>query len=522
MKKKFGVVVLTLLLLLCSACGKKAQTYDLYHEIERIDDNYRNYYEIFVGSFADGNADGWGDLPGLISKLDYLNDGDDATRDDLGITGIWLMPIQSSPTYHKYDTTDYYTVDPKYGTNDDFKRLAEECDKRGIKLIIDLVLNHTSSEHPWFKNACRALRDNTESPYTEYYNFSSTMQSGWERVLGTDLYYECKFWSEMPDLNMDCPALREEVVRIARHWLELGADGFRLDAAKWVYEDASKDNAFWQWFGEEVKKIDPDAYLVGEVYASDGVINEYYNSQLDSLFAFGVSDATGYAASTINRASYDGLGWATYNENAIAAMKAANSSGIYAPFLSNHDQGRIMGSLRNDLTRAKMAASLYLMLPGNPYIYYGEEIGMISSGDKDENKRTAFLWDTTGNCYSPSGADHFEQICQPVSAQKNDGNSLLSHYRHLLRLRDENPEIARGEMRAIDLGNASLSAYSVTYNGKTVYIVHNIGKEQAGTLQVATDRLANTLYGYATVSGEIPTLSDGQLTLPAYATVILR
>ena len=106
MKKKFGVVVLTLLLLLCSACGKKAQTYDLYHEIERIDDNYRNYYEIFVGSFADGNADGWGDLPGLISKLDYLNDGDDATRDDLGITGIWLMPIQSSPTYHKYGTTD--------------------------------------------------------------------------------------------------------------------------------------------------------------------------------------------------------------------------------------------------------------------------------------------------------------------------------------------------------------------------------------------------------------------------------
>ena len=131
MKKKFGVVVLTLLLLLCSACGKKTQTYDLYHEIERIDDNYRNYYEIFVGSFADGNADGWGDLPGLISKLDYLNDGDDATRDDLGITGIWLMPIQSSPTYHKYDTTDYYTVDPKYGTNDDFKRLADECDKRG-------------------------------------------------------------------------------------------------------------------------------------------------------------------------------------------------------------------------------------------------------------------------------------------------------------------------------------------------------------------------------------------------------
>lgn len=524
MKKcKVFCILLVTLLTAVSCSGKSVGAYDMYRDVTRIDDNYRNYYEIFVGAFSDSDGDGMGDLNGVINKLDYLNDGNDDTMDDLGVTGIWLMPICTSPTYHKYDVQDYYTVDPAYGTNDDFKRLADECRKRGIKLIVDLVLNHSSSQNPWFVSASEAAVKGTDSPYKDFYNFSDVWQSGWTEIGSSGVYYESKFDRGMPDLNMDSSALREEVVKISKFWLELGADGFRLDAAMWVYEDAVKDEAFWQWFQTEIRKINPSAYTVGEVYAGDSAIKEYYKSQLDSLFAFGLSSVDGYIASTINRASYTGLGWSDYNARMTAALAEANPQGIYAPFLTNHDQGRSYGILRSDPIRAKMAASLYLTLPGNPFIYYGEELGMVSSGTKDENKRTAFKWgDASVTCRDPVNADTFEQPCASVADQLKDKNSLLSHYRHVLRIRDENPELARGVMKAIDLKDDSLAAYSVTYNGSTVYVIHNLAKGEGGEKTISSDKISGALRGYITIKGTAPTVKDGTVTLPEYATVILK
>lgn len=211
-----------------------------------IDDNYRTYYEVFVYSFYDSDGDGIGDLKGLTENLDYINDGDPETDTDLGCNGIWLMPVMPSTTYHKYDVTDYEAIDPEYGTMDDFTTLVDGCHKRGINVIIDFVMNHTSSQHEWFQTAYQYLQslpegaepDASECPYVDYYNFSKEKLGGYYPVDGTDWYYEGQFWSEMPDLNWDNEALKTEFEQIVQFWLDLGVDGFRLDAVKEFYSGA--------------------------------------------------------------------------------------------------------------------------------------------------------------------------------------------------------------------------------------------------------------------------------------------
>lgn len=227
-----------------------------------IDDNYRTYYEVFVYSFYDSDGDGIGDLKGLTENLDYINDGDPETDTDLGCNGIWLMPIMPSTTYHKYDVTDYEAIDPEYGTMDDFTTLVDECHKRGINVIIDFVMNHTSSQHEWFQTAYKYIQslpegaepDASECPYVDYYNFSKEKLGGYYPVEGTDWYYEGQFWSEMPDLNWDNEMLKTEFEQIVQFWLDLGVDGFRLDAVKEFYSGADDKNiAVLTWFNDMVK-----------------------------------------------------------------------------------------------------------------------------------------------------------------------------------------------------------------------------------------------------------------------------
>ena len=199
-------------------------------------------YEVFVRSFYDSDGDGVGDLKGLTAKLDYINDGNPRSQHSLGARCIWLMPIMESPSYHGYDATDYYKVARAYGTNDDFKRLISEAHKRGIKVLIDMVLNHTSNENPWFQ---ASMRDTT-SPYRAWYRWSPTKpnekgpwgQDVWYKSPVRDEYYYGVFWSGMPDLNYETPAVRTEVKKIARFWLaDMNVDGFRLDAVPFLMED---------------------------------------------------------------------------------------------------------------------------------------------------------------------------------------------------------------------------------------------------------------------------------------------
>ena len=178
---------------------------------ESPDDNYRTWYEIFVYSFCDSNGDGIGDLQGVISKLDYLQ--------ELGITGIWFMPIHPSQSYHKYDVADYYDIDPDYGTMQDMEQLLAECETRGIKVITDLVLNHTGDDHPWFLSAVEYLKslpagaepDAEQCKYVDYYYFSREQGAGYQSIAGSEWFYEGKFSPDMPDLNLANENVRAEI-----------------------------------------------------------------------------------------------------------------------------------------------------------------------------------------------------------------------------------------------------------------------------------------------------------------------
>ncbi len=249
------------------------------------------FYEVFVRSFADSTTgplanDGIGDLQGLIEKLDYLQ--------SLGVSGLWLMPIMQSPSYHGYDITDYYTVEKDYGTNEDFKRLMVEAHRRGIRVIIDLVLNHTSSQHSWFTDAAQP-----GSKYRDWYIWANENPGylgpwgakAWH-LLGSQWYYGV-FWEGMPDLNYRTPAVTEEMLKVTRYWLaEMGAYGYRLDAIPYLIEkdrllENTPDTHEWlRNFHKTVREANPDAFTVGEVWKNTQVIADYVPDQVDPAFMF--------------------------------------------------------------------------------------------------------------------------------------------------------------------------------------------------------------------------------------------
>lgn len=335
-----------------------------------IDDKYRTFYEVFVYSFYDSDGNGIGDLQGLIDKLDYINDGDPETDTDLGCNGIWLMPIMPSSTYHKYDVTNYEEIDPSYGTLDDFKTLITECHKRGINVIIDLVMNHTSSHHKWFREASQYLKslpegaepDASECPYVDYYNFAKEQNGGYCELEGTDWYYEAQFWSEMPDLNWDNDAIKAEFEQITKFWLDQGIDGFRLDAVKEFYTGNNEKNIeILRWFNDMVKSQKEDAYIVGEAWTDSTTYPQYYESGIDSLFDFAFSNKDGIIAKTVN-----GINKATsYGKNLVKMQELIRSysdTAIDAPFYTNHDMARGAGyySGDNSAAQTKIAQAMNL------------------------------------------------------------------------------------------------------------------------------------------------------------------
>lgn len=505
-----------------------------------IDDNYRTYYELFVYSFYDSDGDGIGDLKGLISKLDYINDGDDTTDTDLGCNGIWLMPVNPSPTYHKYDVMDYYDIDSAYGTLDDFKEFLAACDERGIKVIMDLVLNHSSSKHPWFQEACTYIKglgdaepDVEECPYFDYYHFSREQSSGYAKVPGTDWYYEAQFWSEMPDLNLDCEALRAEIEEITKYWLDMGVGGFRLDAVKEYYTDGQQENIdFLRWLTDVVKAQKEDAYLVGEAWLNISEYSKYYASGMDSLFNFAFAGAEGVIAKVMNGTSAEKYGdtcaslqetFGQYNENYIDA-----------PFYTNHDMARSAGYYvgENSENRVKMAGAMNMFMSGSAFLYYGEELGMKGSG-KDENKRAPMYWskDTgmEGMCSGPADMDAFEMKYDSLEEQQADNNSIYHFYKKAIKVRNQNPEIARGTVEYLkEASEDKACVLRKTYEGSEMLLVFATGAE---ALEV--DLSSVTVNGNAvgdisqvramlTTGDEPITLENGVASMPGYSILVLK
>ena len=419
------------------------------------------FYEIFVRSFYDTDGNGIGDFNGITEKLDYL--------EELGINAIWLMPIHPSPSHHGYDVINYYAVNSEYGTLEDFKRLLDEAHNRDIRIIIDLVINHTSSQHPWFGDA----NNSPESAYRDYYVWSDNEGNGWHK--GQSGYYFGHFGGHMPDLNYNHPTVTVDILKITDYWLnEIGVDGFRVDAAKHLIEEGPvRENtpSTHEWYKEfyiAYKAQNPEAYAVGEVFgAGASVVKSYTGDQLDQVFNFEMS--SGFVNSA-NGGSNSGITSAI--KFALQDMPDFN----FATFLTNHDQNRAMSVFSGDLGKAKAVATLLLTSPGTPFIYYGEEIGM--QGRKpDENLRLPMQWSsaanagfTAGTPWRPPAAD-YEQV--NVDVQNEDPGSLLNHYRELIRLRRAHQALSTGEIALIETDNPGIYAVlRSAANQKTLVLVN--------------------------------------------------
>lgn len=395
-------------------------------------------YEIFVRSFCDSNGDGIGDLNGVRSRLGYLS--------ELGIGAIWLTPVHPSPSYHKYDITDYYAIDPEYGTLADFQELICEAHRLGIKVYMDLVIHHTSIRHKWFRSA-KCNPDSSKRHYYRWMSETEISESGldvrestqdahtvnpWHKVKGDSERYLGVFSREMADLNFDNEALSAEIYKIADFWLSnIGVDGFRLDAARHIYPvwEDERNPVFWKEFGATIAGLKPDAFLIGEVWADTAHVAPYF-AGLHANFNF---DLWQKIEGMLTHGRHDGLThWLISQREAYAAV---SESFVDATMLSNHDQQRIGSTLKGRREKMKLAAAILLTLPGQPYLYYGEEIGMLGK-KPDPYLREPFLWgDESIETYWKEPRHSTRARVRTLREAMADPGSLYYCYKTLIALR---------------------------------------------------------------------------------------
>lgn len=449
------------------------------------------FYQIFVRSFADASSgslsgDGIGDLQGLIEHLDYLNDGNPASTTDLGVNALWLMPIQPSPSYHGYDVTDYFEVNPQYGDLALMRRLVSEAHKRGIRIIIDLVLNHASSQHPLFLRAKVNPADRDARNLFRFAPLPAELAGPWgQRVWhpsGREFYYGI-FTAEMPDWNFREPAVTVHHRRVADFWLkEIGVDGFRLDAVRYLYErkgelqDSAETKAWLREFTQYCHTVKPDCFLVGECYAESSIIADYARANaLDSFFEFGLSRAI------FETVHFEQPGILTQTLAQLRDEYVGHQT--WSSFLANHDQERTVTQLDGMVSLARLAAELEFVLPGTPFIYYGEEIGM--SGSKpDPDLRTPMLWNGTALTagFSRSGVSPWHAINSDypmvnVESESMDPSSLLTLYKRLVRLHAKTPALRRGIDLPVTVSSDRVFASLRREGPDWVLVLANLGAE---------------------------------------------
>lgn len=480
------------------------------------------FYQIYPRAFYDSNGDGHGDLRGLAQKLDYLR--------DLGIDCLWLMPIYPSPLKDDgYDIADFYGVHSDYGTLDDFKVLLEAAHTRGIRLIADLVLNHTSDQHPWFQ----AARADRNSPYREYYVWSDTDQKysdariifidtersnwTWDPVAGQ--YYWHRFYASQPDLNYDSPAVRAEMLNVMKFWLDLGIDGFRADAVPYLVErdgttceNLPETHAYLKELRRLIEENYPGRILLCEANQWPRDVRVYFgdDDEFHMAFHFPLMPRVFMA---LRRGNAEPIRWVLEETPTIPA----NSQ--WGTFLRNHDEltlemvsegerqwmwneyapdprmrlnlgirRRLAPLLDNDRRKIELAHSLLFTLPGSPIIYYGDEIGMgenIWLPDRN-GVRTPMQWDNTPN----AGFSSAEKLYSPVidispskPAQVNvlrqcaDFNSLWNTIRKMIAVRKQYRSFGRGDFEWLDLQNKHVASFKRTIDNETILAIHNLSDD---------------------------------------------
>lgn len=468
------LIIISALILSLAGCGKKKET-------DPINDNYRVFYEIFVGSFSDSDGDGTGDIRGIINRMDYLNDGDINSGRSLGVQGLWLSPVFSSPSYHKYDAADYYKIDKAFGTEEDLKELIGICHERNVKVIIDLPINHTSDANLWFSKFVNAHKNkDTGNIYYDYYtNCSLDGRKGghtYAQIPGVPgEYYECNFSEDMPELNFDNENVRNAVTDVARYYLDIGIDGFRFDAVKYIYySNTAQSVAFWKEYADKLREIKPDIYMVGECFSGEAETLEYVTAM--NCFNFQMAQSEGFIASAAKGGTMSIF--TRYVEGITERISEKNGGAMLIPFISNHDMDRSSGYLTLATKRMYMGANMYLLSPGSPFIYYGEEIGMRGSrgsANTDANRRLAMLWGDGDTVSDPIGTTYAKskQTNGTVKEQLENEESLYNYYCRLISIRNKYPEIARGKYSAAVFDSASFGGFAVSYLDGVTGIFHN-------------------------------------------------
>ena len=484
---------------------------------------YKNaiVYCVSVATYMDANGDGIGDFTGLMRRLDYLQ--------GLGITALWLMPFQPSPGRDDgYDVSDYYGVDPRYGTLGDFVEFAHACKQRGLRLLIDLVVNHTSDEHPWF----RAARQDPASKYRDWYVWSrkkpkhssdgvvfpGVQRSTWSYDDTAKCWYFHRFYDFQPDLNTANPDVQAEILKIMGFWLQLGVSGFRMDAVPFVIArkgaDVSEPEEQYEMlreFREFISWREGEAIVLAEANVRPETDMKYFGGageRLQMMFNFQVNQNLFYALASAD------------SRPLVKALRATNSrpaTAQWGQFLRNHDEldlgrlsdeqrqavfaafapepnmqlyergirRRLAPMLQGDRRRLELAYSLMMTLPGTPVIRYGDEIGM---GDdlrlpEREPARTPMQWSTephggftkNDRPVSPvitGGPYGFEHV--NVADQRRDPNSFLNWMERIIRMRKEVPEIGWGDFVVLRTGSAEVLAMRYDWRNNSVLLVHNL------------------------------------------------
>jgi maltose alpha-D-glucosyltransferase/alpha-amylase len=487
---------------------------------------YKNaiFYCLSIGTYMDANGDGIGDFKGLLRRLDYLH--------GLGITAIWLMPFQPSPGRDDgYDVADYYGVDPRYGTLGDFVEFTHGCRQRGIRVIIDLVVNHTSDQHPWFREA----RSDKDSPYRDWYVwadkkpanagtgmvFPGVQKSTWTRDKEAGAWYFHRFYDFQPDLNTSNPHVQAEVLKIMGFWIQLGVSGFRMDAVPFVIstKGAKVKKPIEQYdmlrtFREFLQWREGDAIILAEANVLPKTDMEYFGKagdRMHMMFNFQANQHLFYAlASSDSRplikalketkprpaSAQWGMFLRNHDELDLGRLTPAQREKVFKSFgpeknMQLYDRGirrRLAPMLGGDRRRLELAYSLMCTLPGTPVIRYGDEIGMGDDLALPERNcaRTPMQWSTEPHAgftasdrpaskvisAGPYGFEHVN-----VAKQRRDPNSMLNWTERIIRMRKEVPEIGWGDFEIISTPDPAVFVIRYDWRNNSVLFVHNLDEE---------------------------------------------
>ena len=525
--------------LLCTVCLLTSESAAAATETRTV------FYQIYVRGFYDSNGDGIGDLQGVTEKLDYL--------EELGVGGIWLMPLFRAPTDHKYFSSDYDIVDPEYGTNADLANLVKAAHDRSMRVIIDFMVNHTSVKHKWFHASTRAFTQQAEgreqanpSPYLDYYHwmvegdprtkngentrldgsFDESRLAHWKQAYSITGQPVGKYYSrfvDAPDLNYDNPLVRNEIKRIGKFWLtDIGVDGFRLDAARHIYDaennqpvtNESRNAIWWSEFCEEMKRAKPDCLIIGEIWSRPKVMASYLQTGMDSVYDFSLAGTIrGSAKSETDK----GVVATVLEMNQLCSKH--NPEFVNSTFLENHDFPRLMTLLGDDESKTRLAAAILLTLPGRPFLYYGDELGLrcdkkliwmgMPWSDNPKQKGQT-MW-------MHSDKKHLEGI-RPVSSQAKDGRSMLSHFKRLIHLRNSQSALHSGTLTQLPIAKDILS-YQCQLADERVIAIHNLTSRSR---QIDLPAEAAAKAGDVLYAADGASLTGAQCSMPAQSTLVVE